>query len=76
VIASKPKPDRRNCRRCMHMTRVATCTEPVAAGLADVFEIAWPSAGHASTCPAFKPARRAAGPTTAATPHSNEVPTL
>jgi len=44
------------CRQCAHRLRRGTCAEPVAAGLAQWFEIHWPPAGHAATCPAFSAA--------------------
>ena len=43
----------RSCSRCAYHLRRGTCAEPVAAGLAQSFEILWPPAGHAQTCPAF-----------------------
>jgi hypothetical protein len=44
------------CTHCQHLTRVSTCTEPVAAGLlteAEGFGIAWPPDGYATNCVAF-----------------------
>jgi len=46
-------PQGRSCSRCAYQLRRGTCAEPVAAGLAQSFEILWPPAGHAQTCPAF-----------------------
>ena len=43
----------RTCSGCSNRLRHGTCSEPVAAGLAPKFEIRWPPAGHAQTCPAY-----------------------
>ena len=32
----------RSCNTCRHLSRVKTCTEPVAAGLLPTFGITWP----------------------------------
>ena len=43
----------RTCAGCSNRLRHGTCAEPVAAGLATKFEIRWPPAGHAQSCPAY-----------------------
>jgi len=48
----------RSCIGCQHLTRRATCAEPVAARLLSAeagFGIAWPPAGHAHSCPTYCP---------------------
>lgn len=47
------KPPRERCRPCQHRLPAGTCGQPVAAGLAEVFEVVLPPAGH--QCPAFTP---------------------
>ncbi len=45
------------CADCRHLSRVKTCTNPVAAGLltaAEGFGIAWPPAGYGATCQAWR----------------------
>lgn len=44
----------RMCRACAHRLRAGTCSEPVAAGLAEAFTVVWPPAGHGAGCPAFR----------------------
>jgi len=36
------------------LSRVKTCTEPVAAGLLHRFGIVWPEPGRGATCPAWR----------------------
>jgi len=43
----------RTCTSCQHLTKRQTCTEPVAAGLAETFGIRWPEPTHAADCAAF-----------------------
>ena len=45
--------DARTCAGCSNRQPHGTCGEPVAAGLAPKFEIRWPPAGHAQTCPGY-----------------------
>lgn len=45
---------RRTCATCRHRSRVGTCKDPVAAGLAEEFLIVWPDARHAKTCAAWR----------------------
>jgi len=47
----------RACTACRHRSRVGTCIEPVAAGLAEHHAIRWPGPLHAATCPAFNERR-------------------
>jgi hypothetical protein len=55
----EPVNARRRCANCRHVLYHGTCGEPVAAGLAERFEICWPPRGHAGKCRAFsaKPGR-------------------
>lgn len=43
----------RTCRGCVNRTRMGSCSEPVLAGLAAKFTIAWAQPEHAATCQAF-----------------------
>ena len=54
-VADRPlvAPRGRSCSCCVHRLRRGTCAEPVAAGLAQSFEILWPPAGYAERCAAF-----------------------
>lgn len=55
-VAGYPAPAQR-CADCRHLSRVKTCTTPVAAGLltaAEGFGIAWPPAGYGATCQAWR----------------------
>ena len=51
---SGAKPSAPMCRACAHRLRAGTCSEPVAAGLAEAFTVVWPPAGHGAGCPAFR----------------------
>lgn len=56
----------RTCADCRHRLRRGTCARPEAAGLfppGHGFGIAWPSADHAATCPAFMGNGTLAAPT-------------
>ena len=51
--AAPAPPVMRTCAGCLHLTKRQTCTEPVAAGLAETFGIRWPEPTHAADCAAF-----------------------
>ena len=65
----------RTCADCRHRLPHGTCGEPVAAGLAQNFAIAWPPAGYGASCAAFtpKPAPEAAGRAYALTKAQGDV---
>jgi len=52
-VATRPRIRQRSCTDCRHLSRVKTCTAPVAAGLLPTFGIVWPPAAHAASCAAF-----------------------
>ena len=64
-----------SCTGCLHLLPHGTCGEPVAAGLAQNFAIAWPPAGYGASCAAFtpKPAPEAAGRAYALTKAQGDV---
>ena len=48
------RPAARTCAACANLTQRQTCTEPVAAGLAETFGIRWPQPRRRARCVAFK----------------------
>jgi hypothetical protein len=51
--ATPAQPAARSCAACANLTRRGTCTEPVAAGLAETFGIRWPELGQGAGCAAY-----------------------
>ena len=51
--APPARPAARSCAACANLTRRGTCTEPVAAGLAETFGIRWPEPGQGAGCAAY-----------------------
>jgi hypothetical protein len=54
ALTPPARPSTRSCAACANLTKRRTCTEPVNAGLAELFGIRWPEPGYGASCIAFK----------------------